>query len=470
MKYSKYQEDFFHTVRSTKRSILVRATAGSGKTTTGVAATEMIDPSLSVIFLAFNKPIAEELSTRVASNVETATLNSVGFKAVIRAFGYMKPDEKKTRTIYRALRGPFDIENEVLSLVGYGKASGDRKPDFSALAEHFGVVLNDNEDKILAYADQVYQQSLLNTKEIDFDDQILFPALGLCPVRKFDVIFIDEAQDLNGAQIKMLQRMLKAGGRVIAIGDKNQSIYGFRGADARATEKLVEAFDMVSLPLSISYRCAKAIVRNAQTVIPEIEYAPDAPEGEVVYGTEKLMIATVRPDDLILCRTNAPLVHVALSLIRDGRKAAIKGRNFGAMVGKLIDKVQQRYHTTNLQSFLGALQAYCQNEIEKLMAQEKTSTAMIVSDQWETILALSDGVVTTQEIIDRINTIFSDDKAAIQLSSVHKSKGLEADRVFVYKTSLMPHKMAKMAWAREQEIYLKFVAYTRAKTYLMLVD
>jgi superfamily I DNA/RNA helicase len=78
------------------------------------------------------------------------------------------------------------------------------------------------------------------------------------------------------------------------------------------------------------------------------------------------------------------------------------------------------------------------------------------------------------EVIQKIESIFTDDKTTpgIMLSSVHKSKGLEARRVFILlpEEAPMPHPMSKTSWGREQEMNLKYVAITRAIEELVWVS
>jgi superfamily I DNA/RNA helicase len=53
-------------------------------------------------------------------------------------------------------------------------------------------------------------------------------------------------------------------GRLIAVGDPSQAIYGFRGADATAMTDMQREFNMTVLPLSVSYRCSQSVVKEAQ--------------------------------------------------------------------------------------------------------------------------------------------------------------------------------------------------------------
>jgi hypothetical protein len=92
---------------------------------------------------------------------------------------------------------------------------------------------------------------------------------------------------------------------------------------------------------------------------------------------------------------------------------------------------------------------------------------VIFSENIKVIEALSDGIENPVSVIEKIDNIFSKDtKTGICLSTMHKSKGLESERVFILHPELMPSKYAKLSWQLEQEKNLEYVAYTRAKTFL----
>jgi superfamily I DNA/RNA helicase len=135
-----------------------------------------------------------------------------------------------------------------------------------------------------------------------------------------------------------------------------------------------------------------------------------------------------------------------------------------------MNKVQRKYIADSLPQFLASLQDYAMNEMAKLMAADKMGPAATLNDQVETIVALAEGADTIADINKRIATIFADNVTGVTLSSVHRAKGTEADSVYIIRPDLMPHPMAKTAWQREQEMNLKYVAITRAKRLLTIVN
>src|SRR5206468_3822369 len=150
--------------------------------------------------------------------------------------------------------------------------------------------------------------------------------------------FIDEAQDTNPARRALAKLALKPGGRLIAVGDPMQAIYGFTGASHDAMDLIAAEFDTVELPLSVSYRCARTIIGMAQTIVPYLEAAPNAPDGAVSRLPLKTALNALKPSDAVLCRQTAPLVSLAFKLIAAGRGCIILGREIAKGLTNLIDK------------------------------------------------------------------------------------------------------------------------------------
>jgi superfamily I DNA/RNA helicase len=306
------------------------------------------------------------------------------------------------------------------------------------------------------------------TDIIDFDDMCWLPVALNLPVNKFDFLFVDEAQDTNKCQIALALMAMKESSRIVAVGDEYQSIYGFRGADVDAIPNLIENLGAETLPLSITYRCPKSHVELVDKLFPEIglECSETAKLGIIRNIGMENFYNEVRPGDMILCRLNAPLVEPVFQLIRRGIKATIRGRDIGSGLINLI----RRMKAVDITQLCVKLQDYARRESERLMAQEKNAQAQSVMDKVDTIEALCDGVISITELEEKIETIFSDDNVGIVFSTVHKAKGLEAERVYILNNELMPSKMAKSDWEKQQERNIQYVAYTRSLNELIFVS
>ena len=473
MQYSQLQEAIFDRTENTNDSISIDAYAGTGKTSTIVEDANRINPNAKATFLAFNKSIQIELESRLPSNIRAKTFHATGMGAIMYARPLATKDDFKTRNIARRFNCDPDVESAVVKLVSLGKTTASLNPDFNAIMDVYEVVVDaDKVEYTVEMAASVFKESFRQKLIFDFDDMVYWPAVGDVPLYKSDVLFVDERQDMNDAQIAMIMRCMKPGGRAIVVGDIRQAIYAFRGANAEAANVLTAKLRATTLPLSICYRCGKNIIALANEIVPEIRAWDLAPDGEVHFGLVEgnKWRQMLKPNDLILCRTNAPLVSCCLKLIADGVKAQIRGRDIGKSLKALINKVTRKYICSTLNQFIGSMHAYVADESAKLIAADKIGPASLLADQSETLDALVTGIGTLEELDARIDAIFSDNVQGIMLSSIHRAKGTEADTVHIIRPDLLPHPMAKTAVQKQQEMNLKYVAITRARTILNFVS
>jgi DNA helicase-2/ATP-dependent DNA helicase PcrA len=480
---SKYQEAVYDWIKTGTGNAVVVAVAGSGKTTTILDALHLT--SGKVLFTAFNAHIAAELQKRSPPHVRVMTLHSLGLKSCKRSIRGCEVDaegEKLGQFTEQQFPDTDDMEKtrEMRSiakrLVSLAKSTlidvGD--PDqISDMADYYRIASDKVDEmdmgEIFRGVSVIVDCCKTDASRVDFDDMTWLPVVLGLQVETFDWVFVDECQDMNECQLELVHRTAGPRTRFVCVGDRNQAIYGFRGADARAMESTIERLKAKVFPLSITYRCPTKHVELARKLVPEIEARPGAPDGKVIFTTLEAALPLMAQWDLVLCRTNAPLVKVAFSLIRLGKKAVIRGRDIGAGICSLIRKISRgRIQSMSMENFLEKLEAYYQKESARLLAKKKSTVTL--SDQVETVEVLSEGVSNLQSLIDKTLSIFDDKAQGIVCSSVHKAKGLEANRVFIVKPELMPHPMADQPWELEQETHIKYVALTRAKDEMYFVS
>jgi superfamily I DNA/RNA helicase len=381
----------------------------------------------------------------------------------------------------------------VLQLCGLAKAHGivpravrdlapcglleDEEPTWRQLVEHFGIELSKNGlddeedpaifDRVVGLTRRLLEASLrVGRHTIDFDDMLYLPTVCGASFFKNDWVFVDEAQDVSLIQRAMLRRALSPnGGRLVAVGDPHQAIYGFRGADSDSLDNIQAEFDAIKLPLSISYRCPRKVVELAQQYVSHIESAPDAPEGTYQHQGTEWKAETINENDAILCRNNAPLVALAYRLIREGKPVRLLGRDIGAGLVSLIKRLKAK----SLQDLDRKLEAWKEHETEKLLARQREDLAAGLNDKVETLRVFMDVAdpQTVPGVIDAIYRLFSSSKGTV-LSTVHKAKGMEWDTVYLLnRDALMPSRWARQEWQKRQEINLIYVALTRAKSTLV---
>ena len=476
MKYSPFQQAIFDWVKDKKgKNLVVEALAGSGKTTTGVEILKLIPDYQDAVYVAFNKHIAVELAKRVGDrqNVRVSTYHSLGYAACRQAFGNIMLDESKVDKLMESVldkylyRPIFPAIRKIVSLVK-ANLSGLTFEELDILCNHYGIELNGDRDTIFTTVNLVVAKSATMTNVVDFDDMCWFPVYHNLTCKKYDFLFIDEAQDTNKVQIALALKSVRPTGRIVAVGDRYQSLYGFRGADVDAIPNLIENLKAETLPLSITYRNPKSVVALVNDKFPTIplQAAEWAEDGSIRTISEMKADGEFMHGDMVLCRTNAPLVAPAFALIRRGIKAVIRGRDIGSGLTALIRKMKAH----DLSELLDKVIEYKNREVPKLLQQDKGGQAQSLEDKCETLCALADGIATISELETRIELIFSDDNEGVVFSSVHRAKGLEARRVYILHPELMPHPMAKQDWERQQEQNIIYVAYTRTLYELVFVE
>lgn len=309
-----------------------------------------------------------------------------------------------------------------------------------------------------------------DTRSQDFDDMLWLPVVLDLPMVKYDVLMVDESQDLNALQIELL---LRSADRHVMVGDPNQAIYAFRGADAEAMATLAQRLGdrpegCTVLPLTVTRRCPISVVTLAQQIVPNFQWAPDAEQGIIRTAPH---YEEPEPGDMVLARTNAVLITGAFRCIATGIPARIQGRDIGAGLKRFILTVSN--DKTSIIDMLDRLVAWQARENAKLeKARHAEDKIEALQDKMDCVLALTNGpdIDTVGQLCVAIDKLFDDTRPStsfVLFSSVHRAKGLEADTVRILEPEKMPHPMATTESARKQEMNCLYVAITRPKRTLI---
>jgi DNA helicase-2/ATP-dependent DNA helicase PcrA len=294
---------------------------------------------------------------------------------------------------------------------------------------------------------------------IDFDDQIYMPTLFGGSFPQHPRVLADEAQDFSRLNHAMLEKLVPPEAWLCAVGDPWQSIYAFRGADSGSMGWLKERFNMHEMTLSVSFRCPIEVVKNAHSRVPHMRWPSWAQPGEVRALPE--WDANCIPDNsAIICRNNAPLLSMALILLRAGRGVHLVGTDLGPQLVKAL----KRLGATDLpqEEVFNAIDAW---EQEKL---RKTRAAGAVADKAECLRVFAGFGPTLGAAIAYCEHLFAA-KGPIQLLSGHKAKGLEWNVVYHLDPQRIPSPYSKEGEALEQELNVRYVIETRAKVALYFV-
>jgi DNA helicase-2/ATP-dependent DNA helicase PcrA len=464
--WSPFQQAVFEDVARGVGHTVVMARAGSGKTTTIVEALHHIPAGTSWLLVAFNKSIQVELSARAPAGGEVSTLHSLGLKACTRAFGKVQIDANKNYALIDSVIGEGyefrEMQQTIAKCVSLCKGYlASTVEEIDEVVDKHGIEAgyDAQRSKFIENVQKVLVLAKNKTNVIDFDDMCWQPIVHDLSMLKFDRVLVDETQDLNKGQIELILKSLKPGGRIVAIGDDRQAIYGFRGADQDAIGKLISRLEAKTLPLSITYRCPKSVVALAKSIVSDIEAAPNAEEGTVRNNVSEMeMKKSAVAGDFILSRTNAPLIGLCMAFIKDGKPANIQGRDIGANLTGMIKKSKAK----SIKDFLDYVEAYRTRECERLSSKGRDTTA--VEDKADCLIALCEGATSLTEVVQAIEKLFSDkdDSNKILLSTTHKAKGMERDTVWALGNTYRPKKGS-------EEANLWYVCVTRAKKTLHIV-
>jgi superfamily I DNA/RNA helicase len=512
---SPQQQAVVDWVNDGEGSAFVEAVAGSGKTTVLIEAAKHMRGS--VAFTAFNKKIADEIKRKMAGvgGVRVATFHSFGFGAWRRVANQsIRVDQyEKWKRMMEYIDAPDNLKSAIGRMVSIAKQGvhgllWHGEPDhWRSLIDHYDILtrveengadMEDIEAAMIRYAEDGLAWSQRVGKDlIDFDDMIWLPLIENAPVYTNDWVLVDEAQDTNPARRLLAERMLAPNGRMLWVGDRHQAIYGFTGADSDAVDQIIEHFRCIQLPLTVTFRCCKKATKFAQQWVPHIEAHEDNAEGVVARVDRRVFNAVhvsagysgreepikglipnvdtrvhsaLRPGDAILCRLNRPLVSLAFTLIRNGIPAHVEGRD----IGKSLDRLASKWKVESAAALAKNLEAYRARETEKFMARDAPHLIEPLNDRVDTLFVIMEGCETVREVRDKIDRLFQDTnggaRRTVTLSSVHKAKGREWDRVFILGFgTYMPSKMARQKWEKVQEANLMYVAATRTKDTLILL-
>jgi len=482
IEFSSYQKNLFTEIETLTGHVMVSAVAGSGKTFSLLECMKRVKGES--IFVAFNKSIASELATKVPSHVTAQTLHSFGLKAITKAFGWCKVDGKKLNAIMNKIPATsfkdgmtgqekaelFKLRQEIAALVSIFKSTMidyNNNEAVTNAADHYGINYNPNN---LGLARSVMEKSIAIRKFIDFDDMIYMPVALNLAMPTFANVFVDECQDLNRSQIEMVLMMVrKPNGRIIAVGDPKQSIYGFRGADTDAMPRIKEVLNAKELPLSVCYRCPTSHIALAKEIVPWIESSPDAKEGIIEYINVDAFSAKVdnEKDPLVLCRTNAPLISYAIKMIKEGRKAHVRGSDIGAFLRGLVIG----FNSNSIAEYNDKVDEWENSQLESLNKRRASNAVKeTICDYADVLREFGKQNANPYDIVKMIDNIFSDTKEGTIFSTVHKAKGLESDVVYIIKPDQLPLiRKEQKPWELDQEMNLKYVALTRSKDKLVFV-
>lgn len=336
---SPHQEAIFRFALEGSGHGVIMATAGSDKSTTLVEVAHRLPEGTRACFLAFNTSAAQQLKDRLPAHVTARTVHALGLKTLAASVKvgklarvYPRKYQELVKARLRNTEESYRVSSQTTSqavhylreLTHYARVNLAQEADrgeLERLARTYHLRPPEQPELVNNLHTQLWEilrDGVASALEglYDYTDMIYVPlAADLSPTQRFDMVCVDEAQNLSPMQLSFILRLPCPNGRLLFVGDPKQAIYGFAGADMQAMSRIVERTQATVLPLSVSYRCPQKHVRLARRFAPAIQAAPGAAEGRVTAISEGALSRFVTPGDLVLCRIDAPLVETCLKLI-----------------------------------------------------------------------------------------------------------------------------------------------------------
>lgn len=494
IEYSHYQTGVFDWLADAIQSPtvqvgVVEAVAGSGKTTTLIECARRIPPGVSYCVASFNQHIKQELQAKGIQNA--FTINSLGARLLRYRLPFAqipeRPQLPKHQQMMLGLLTRQKVADAIESRVKDKDLLSDYIKNFERLTHLVSChcIAPDNAAEIIDLASAhsidaepyLYPSNLIKWWRqtniaiaelkgiLSHQDQLELPIYyGLEPRQKYQVILVDEYQDLSLLHLKIIRKYLVENGTILMVGDRKQGLYSWNGADANAVIDECRTFaDVVQLPLSICYRCPSSHLNLVKKWVPQIEARQDAPKGEI-YNIEAWEIpGLLGAGDLVLSRYAAPLVPLLIEAINRGVDVAIK--KGGELAGDLKEIAKKAYK--------GDISSDLAEYLERRKTKLKGSALGDFEDKITAIMLVieAESPNNLAELELAINKYFKRriTRESAIVSTIHKAKGLEAERVFVLDAKRLPKRWDGQTRREfEEEIHCAVVALTRATDTLFL--
>lgn len=492
-------------VRNSNDNLLVSALAGSGKSWTLLASLKGI-PQKSILMTAFNKSIAEHLALKVKTlglprdvGIHTKTFHAAGLAVLSKHFR-VEVDKGAHEEIINRTAGAinFKMRRAALRLIRliketYAQPAPPSADHALALGYEYDIfTAKMSEREIGLTVDAVRDAYIISLnmaarKTIDFSDMVWAPvALNLAPPSRYLAVIVDEIQDISQPQFDLIRMlMVPDKSRLIAVGDERQQIYQFRGSMGRAAwAAIATELGAVELPLTMTFRCSKAVVREANRIVPALRAAPDAPEGSVTHcklGELHVKLPNSKsdgpPHTFVLSRNNHDLVDCALFLWQ--RRVSFQLNAGQELLIPLFDLLKNKLDTRDEAAFRSSLDSWFEAESKRAEKANATAYAEKIEEQRYMLLAALK-YSRPNGIVRLLEEIILPNQSGILCSTVHKVKGLEADRVYLLKQTFASHRerlfrdgdnwISVIGMADPDEKNLEYVGITRAKEHLIWVD
>lgn len=494
-----------------------------------------IEPS-RILAITFTRKAAEQMSKRLEDLLPVHTAAKV-LVCTFHQFGLILLQEQRP--------GPYLIidqhdKQQILHQIGCDEGDLEAVCEGIALAKQQLLDPSEVQQVPLARYYKLYQQTLSRYNLLDLEDLLFWPArllqdptIAQSYRTRFQWVLVDEYQDVNHAQYVILKGLCPPpDANIFAIGDPNQAIYGFRGADVRFIKQFADDYPSARIyTLSTSYRCTDTIVSASNQVISQagqadpsrslrgipsdlriqlVQQPTDKAEAEFVARTIERMVGGVRffsidsqisdgnadraTQDLaefaILCRTSAQMPTIEKALLdhsipyqRVGQQTFLDSPSIRPVLDRLrlsiwpdhpllIERLMKHPALLELSGIgpEGSSYKAIRRCVDLLFGDGNVPQQANDLLEWARQRNLSVEAFVRHVQLVGPSDLYDQRAQRVALMTLHASKGLEFACVFIVgcEDGLIPHKLLHNDVDIEEERRLLYVGMTRAKQWLYL--
>lgn len=363
-------------VTATDGAVLVLAGAGSGKTRviTHRFAHLLTEKKLrlqNILAVTFTNKAAGEMKERISGligmDTRTAwirTFHSMGVMVLRRhpeLIGYPRDfviyDDTDSKNLVKTIMSSFGISTETYNPWGVSEKISSLK-DRLETPDGFAKTVMSEFDKVTANVYREYERLLRKNKAVDFPDLIALPIRIFSQNEQvlesyrdmWKYVMVDEFQDTNHSQYRLVNLIGEGHKNVCVVGDDDQSIYGWRGANVDNIYDFRDRYGAKVVPLEQNYRSTQTILAAANSVVSKI---PGRME-------KKLWTQRSSEDKIILAET-----------LTDKDEAAFIVQNIDAQLAKYAYRDFAVFYRTNAQSRLFEEELLSRNIPYKIFGGQK---------------------------------------------------------------------------------------------------
>lgn len=436
-----------------------------------------LPPNPKILYAAYNADFVPEVKQKVPPSgpfaPEVRTIHGSGYKVLTTKYGYLPLNNNRGSLIVEKITGQnlYRLPDRFkwISALRYTEVLKEElleptPENFEFLRIKYSSLAN---MPIFDDLGERCRKLFKAMKEVDrkigieYIDQVWLP-LFVLKSPKYDLGIIDECQDLSAARLLLCRKLCR---NLFFIGDNDQGINAFAGADARAFEKIQASVDE-ELPLKLSFRNPPNIVNKANAlmknrIIPDTKprtwlRAQKTEKGPETSTTLNELAAKLDDDwgsNLIMCRYNAPLIKCALTLTRAKVPCFIYGRSLISELKNIV-KGRKAYDIDDLMEKLDVYE-------ERVQKSAPPPSFDAIRDKLNCIRMICNTIEELDDFEDATKELIREDKAdSVNLATIHKSKGREKKNCHI----LFPPIEAPYAVTpeqKQQEQNLHYVALTR---------